>query len=245
MRYMGGKWRIAKELVAVMKPAGRWFEPFCGGLGVTRRLAASGFSGVASDACAPLIALYRAVAAGWQPPHELSEAEYAAARALPDDSPLRAFAGFGCSYGGKWFGGYARPAASRSGNGKLYSVAAGTARGLTSDIAAISAAEVRLHCAPFEASRPQPGYDLVYCDPPYAGTTSYAGAPTLDSAAFWTHAQAWARAGARVFVSEYACPVPNELAHELRRGSYLGRGVSRSNAGSVSARVERLFRVLP
>ncbi len=112
MRYLGGKARIGKQLVAylesVRKPGQAWVEPFCGGLWVT--YLASG-TRLASDANKALITLYSHMQKGWVPPEVLSEDRYQEIKAKKDDAdPLTAFAGFGCSFGGKWFGGYARNA---------------------------------------------------------------------------------------------------------------------------------------
>ena len=110
MKYLGGKHRLAKRIAAHLeraRPAGApFFDVFAGGLSVT---AAMTGERVANDACLPLINMYRAYAAGWRPPLVLSEETYQELKSKQDpDDPLTAFAGFGCSYSGKWFGGYAR-----------------------------------------------------------------------------------------------------------------------------------------
>jgi site-specific DNA-adenine methylase len=63
-----------------------------------------------------------------------------------------------------------------------------------------------------------PPGSIVYCDPPYAGTTGYGGAKTeinegeslslntWNRAAFWRWADKLVEAGQRVFVSEYNGP---------------------------------------
>ncbi len=112
MRYMGGKSRIAKQIAAVIdehrQPGQLVWDAFCGGLSMSVALSKKG-PVLASDACAPLIALYKAVQEGWDPPTEVSRQTYMAAKLLPDSDPMKAFCGFGCSFGGKWFGGYGGP----------------------------------------------------------------------------------------------------------------------------------------
>ncbi len=108
MQYLGGKAKIAKPLAALInsfKPTVYW-EPFIGGCNVLPLVAAS--VRVGSDVHPPLIAMYRALQQGWEPPECVSEGEYAAARALSDEDPLKGFIGFGCSFSGRWFEGYAR-----------------------------------------------------------------------------------------------------------------------------------------
>ena len=105
--YVGNKRRIAKPISAYLESirAGREFwEPFCGGLGITAVMSGPR---VASDISEPLITLYKALQQGWDPPEVLTREEYAQLKKRQDPyDPLTAFAGFGCSFGGKWFGGY-------------------------------------------------------------------------------------------------------------------------------------------
>ena len=51
--------------------------------------------------------MYQALADGWVPPTSLSEEEYRELK-VAEPSALRGFAGFGCSFGGKWFDEFAR-----------------------------------------------------------------------------------------------------------------------------------------
>lgn len=229
MNYLGGKSRIAREIAEIVNDerGGRLFwDPFCGGLSVAAALAHGGGPGIVSDAFTPLISLYSAVAGGWAPPESLTEAEYSAAKHAPDSDPIKAFAGFGCSFGGKWFGGYARSL------GRNY--AAETRRALLKRIEAIRGCA--LGCVDFLGVEPHAREIVIYADPPYAGATSYALA--FDSARFWERVRSWERVGVPVFVSEYACPVPHRVVWE-KTHSLSVCGGSRS-----AARVERLFRVL-
>ena len=231
MKYLGGKFRLSKQIASIVnaeRGGRRFWEPFCGGLNVSPHLAAHGH-GLISDACRPLVALYKAVQRGWDPPSVVSESEYAAARALPDDDPMKAFVGFGCSFGGKWFAGYAR-----SGDGKR-NYADEARRSLLRDVPRI--ANCRIVCLDFLAIQPRRDADLViYCDPPYANTTAYAGAPAFDSAAFWDLVRGWERYGVPVFVSEYECPIPSRVVWERRHKSSVART-------TVLETTERLFRV--
>jgi DNA adenine methylase len=113
MQYMGGKSRIAKPIAAAILEATSarcsYVEPFMGAGSVAAQLVPQFKRAYLSDASEDLIALWSAVQRGWEPPVEVTSAEYASLReAAP--SALRGFAGYGCSFGGKWFGGYARNA---------------------------------------------------------------------------------------------------------------------------------------
>lgn len=248
MQYLGGKTRLAGRIAEIVNaervrlggaagPLPFW-EPFCGGLSVSVKLAALG-PGIVSDACLPLISLYRAVRDGWDPPETLSEDEYRAARSLPDTDPRKAFAGFGCSFGGMYFSKYVGPRTihhTTTGQIQKLDAAGSTARALRRQIPALRGCA--LECMSFFDARPIPGL-VLYCDPPYAGTSEYSAAGAFNSEAFWARARAWAGAGAVVFVSEYVCPISAvavaSWSHSLRL-----HGAERSGA-----RTERLFRVLP
>ena len=215
MRYLGGKTRIAKQLAAeidkVRRP-GQWvWDAFCGGLSMTKALSVHG-PVYSTDACVPLIALYRAVQAGWDPPSEVDEAAYRAARDLPDTDPMKAFCGFGCSFGGKWFGGYAR--------GENRNWASECKRGLLRDA---RCAGLEFACADWLTSQPRALDGVLYLDPPYAGTTGYAGAPPFDHAAFYRRVAEWSAYGP-VFVSEYEMPFGVEVWNAPKRKTVDGRG---------------------
>jgi len=202
------------------------WEPFCGGLWVTSELARRGRVGAASDASLPLISLYRASQAGWEPRWTLTREEYHAAKLLPDTHPLKAFAGFGCSFGGKWFGGYA------SVKGRNF--ASESKRSLAKSMASLK--KWRFGRVDFLAVTPVPGVPLIYCDPPYAGTTEYKGNPgTFNSRLFWNRCESWAALGSVVVVSEYTGP-SKYLAAERPSKTTL-------SSDTVGARMERLFRL--
>jgi DNA adenine methylase len=226
--------QFARRVLARRGDGGlHWWDAFCGGLSVSVALSAVG-PGLSSDANAALVALYRAVIAGWEPPATLTEAEYAAARQLPDTDPLKAFAGFGCSFGAKWFGGYAR---GGGGGDKTRNFADESRRTLLDDLGAIVVAGGDVQHVDFLDVEPEPTDLVLYLDPPYRGTEEYGGTATFDHARFYARVAAWSRF-TDVFVSEYAMPtgVPVlEFAHVL----------SVTKAESRRATVERLYHYHP
>lgn len=195
MQYFGGKHRIAGAIAKAMEPIGsHYVEPFVGGASVLCRISAP--TRFASDSNSALIAMWRALQAGWEPPVCVSEDEYATAKELPDTDPLKAFIGFGCSFAGKWFGGYARGATGRN-------YASGARNGLLKKIGALE--NVCFLPGDYSLADYRPGA-TVYCDPPYAGTTQYGAVEAFDWAKFWKTMSFLADRGMRVFVSEYAAP---------------------------------------
>ena len=227
MRYLGGKKKISKALasaVAAHWPAGTpLWEPFCGGFGMTPALAAHGRV-YASDVCAPLIAMWQAARDGWRPPSELTRDEWEAARALPDTDPLKAFAGFACSYRGLWFSGYAGGYVGPSSRAGALAAAEVVARD--------AAAPFGLACIDFLVEEPSPGFGAIYCDPPYRGTTGYKGAGRFDHAAFERRVLAWSEI-CPVLVSEYDFPIGRCVWSHSR--------AVMMTAGSGARAVEKLF----
>jgi DNA adenine methylase len=193
--------------------------------------------GIASDAHPALMALYAALRQGWVPPVSVTEEEHRDARHLPDTDPLKGFVGFGASYGGKWFGGYARGVErreQRSTYGNVRNYAAEAARSLAGHMS--NTAHWHFECCSFLDHLPGPMPGLIYCDPPYADTTEYS--ILFDSTAFWRRAHEWAQF-VPVYVSEFSCPVSAELVLEIPRNRMSGSG------GSGDQCVDRLFKVLP
>lgn len=115
MRYQGGKSRIARKIALEIRklyPQAELInEPFCGGGAMTKALAELGFKVHASDTHPDLIMMWWAMLAGDAAVFaDVTEAEYQVLRTAAP-SARRGFVGYGASFGGKWFGGFARSGA--------------------------------------------------------------------------------------------------------------------------------------
>lgn len=203
MQYSGGKAGVARELSETVKRLGAerriYLEPFVGGGFMFAKTAPFFPAAVAADANPDLILLWRAVADGWVPPTEITPEEYRTLQhAAP--SPLRTFAGFGMSFAGKWWGGYAK-------NSRGDNFAGAAARGIEMKRVAFEHA-VDILCTDYRTLIPfATDQAVIYCDPPYADTLGYAGAPgQWDTEAWWDTAREWRSRGALVLVSEYSAP---------------------------------------
>lgn len=202
MQYQGGKTRPGKAIATILARGlaagtGNYIEPFMGACGVARHVAPHALSMTLSDASEDLVLMWQAVRGGWVPPTEMSEERYLMLRGMYP-CPERGFAGYGCSFGGKWFSGYARNA--------KHGYAAAASRGLVRKHTDLSRCpRVSIYNYGYERAEPRVG-DVVYCDPPYAGTTGYARTGKFDTDRFWSTMQAWDDAHAFVFVSEFAAP---------------------------------------
>jgi DNA adenine methylase len=159
---------------------------------------------IASDSHPDLILMWQALQQGWVPPSIVTEDDYNALRHA-EPSALRGFVGFGgASWGGKWFGGYAR------GGNRNY--ADESTRGLVRDIKLMS--NVVFLQRDYRDISVAKG-DTIYADPPYAETTSYS--TPFDNSEFWEVADAWVNGGANVFVSEYSAPKSWDCVWETTR----------------------------
>lgn len=243
MQYMGGKSQIAKAIREhlVSHGATKYVEPFVGGGAVLTTVARDFQFILAADAHSDLIAMYRAIQDGsFTPPETVTEEEY---RALKDSdpSPLRTFAAFGASFGGKEWGGYARmTTTTRNGkprspedkpNQSRNSLIKSAKAGMFGDHVEFRAVSV------FDLNLPADLTDtVIYCDPPYEGTTGYKTGP-FDTAKAWDLYRSWADRGAHVYVSEYSGP-DDLVVDELRPQA-------RMKEASSSRVIERLFYIPP
>ena len=157
----------------------------------------------ASDASTYLIALWKSLQLGWEPPDEVTEAEYEDIRNNKDKyhPALVAFVGFGVSWGGKWFGGYAR---NQAGVTDTAMFAGRAKRSLESKM--VTMRDVEFFYADFMDCQPPCENMLIYCDPPYEGTTGYGAVPDFDSTVFWNRVRYLSSCGHTVIVSEYDAP---------------------------------------
>ena len=233
MQYIGGKQksgghhiaRIVKHFADAVQTT-RVNEPCCGGLSVTYRLAKHGLNVDAADACAPLIALYRAVLDGWGPPAVVERATWEKYKASPDPSdPMTAFCGFGCSRSGAWFSSYV---ADYKYTNRRVPAAAAARDSLRKKLAACERASFVVRDY---AETPLIG--VVYADKPYADSLGYPAVGPFDHAAFWQ----WAEHASKtlpVLVSERVAPESWTVVEEWGLQS-------RISTQSGARRIERVF----
>lgn len=223
MQYMGGKYVLAKSIVkAIMEDSpGRehWFEPFVGGGSVLQNAVLHYKKLTAMDAHEDLMLMWQAVNSGWEPPLFVSREEYQELRHA-EPSALRGFAGFGASFGGKWFGGYG----SSSAKGEMCRIAH---RSVVKQGVVFRSHRISFIRGEFGSHEP-PKDSTVYCDPPYIGTTEY-GTDNFDHGHFYKTLLEWSSLGCQVYVSEYTPPieVPYELIWSQKTRIILNRSDNR------------------
>lgn len=207
MRYMGGKAHQAGYVaLAINRLKGNrdhYVEPFIGGGSVFSRVAPSFSVAVGGDQCPSLIALWHeTIHEGFRPPRELSREDWARLRDDPNPSALKAWAGYACSYSGKWFAGYGAVAISA---GRNYLEEAYWSFGYK--VKSLKKhSNVTFVCADYESHNIDEN-TVVYCDPPYRNTQSYDSSKVaFDHDRFWKVAENWTNKGALVLVHEYKAP---------------------------------------
>jgi len=201
MNYLGSKSKISKQLYEIMRPViwkmsrGIYVEPFFGGGGMMVNVEAP--VRIASDSNLALMNMWIALSKGWMPPESCSEEEYNKIKNKMDiKNPMTAFVGFGCSFNGKFFGGYAR-------NSINYNYC------LAAKISCIKKIQklknVNYYYGDYR-NCPTPRGSVIYCDPPYDSTTNVYSDKEFISKDFWLWAEKKHKEGCAVFVSEYSSP---------------------------------------
>lgn len=207
MRYVGGKSKVAGQIASVIlkhsTSRDTYLEPFVGGGSVLAKLAPHFRQTLAGDAHEDLILMWTAVREGWVPP-AVTYDRYQELRYSDTPSAERGFAGFGGSFAGRWFEGFAR--GGFNGNTPRNHQAE-SSRAVMKIAGAIQEADVHFACRDYRSWLTEHSdRHVIYCDPPYAGSLHDYKPGAFDSAAFWAHAAQWAEGGHEVFVSEYAAP---------------------------------------
>ena len=228
---MGSKNRIAKHILPIIlkdRKDGQWYvETMVGGANTIDKVEGNR---IGADSNKYLISLLQHCEKGLSSelPNKISEEEYNHIKNNFNqyEDHLIAHCGFNATFGAKWFGGYAR---ARKVTGYDRDVICGK----NSLIKASGALKgVFFKCSSyFDLIIPK--NSIIYCDPPYAGTTKYKD--KFDSDRLWAWCRAKAKSGHKVFISEYNAPADFVCIwqQELK--------VSVAKEGKQKTAVERLF----
>lgn len=228
MQYMGGKSRISKQISEVLNSAIDKNTPFvslfCGSCAIESKVQAD--VKILNDKHPYLIAMWQALQNGWMPPDVVTKEEYYRIKANMDENPaLTGFVGFGCSFGGKWWGGLAS-------NKKGDNYCARAERSLLKDLPGVQSATFT--CLDYRDVE-IPDDAIVYCDPPYANTTGYT-VGQFDTNEFWRYMRQLSKR-CDVYISEESAPDDFECiwSQELTRTLDF-------NKSNQPKKVEKLFK---
>lgn len=232
MKYMGSKNRIAKHILPIMlrdrKEGQYWVEPFVGGANMIDKVDGNR---IGADFNEYLIDALKDIRDNLEiipkDNKEFTESDYKTLG--KENHKHKGYAGFAFSYSGKWLGGWCRGNAND-----------GRPRDYVSE-AYKNAVKQSPHIQNVELSHSSyndldiPKESIIYCDPPYEGTTSYKD--KFSHKEFWQWCRDKSKEGHTVFVSEYNAPEDFTCVWEKEVNSSLTK-----DTGSKKA-TEKLFRI--
>ena len=236
MKYVGSKNRLSKQLAPIIQSyvnngCNAYIEPFVGGANMIDKITHSNKYGY--DSHKYLIALLKQAQKNISVfPEEITEQEYQYVKSHITDSIFEdwyvGLVGF-CSFGGKWFGGYPR---SFKNDGV-------TPRNMTNEIIrnlikqAPNLVGINFTCCDFRnIPIDKLEGNVIYCDPPYKGTTKYAtGTFPYDEYYDWCRKLSKDNT---ILCSEYWMPDDFEVVWE-------GRLTCALDKSSCSSKTEKLY----
>lgn len=226
---MGSKNRIAKHILPIMlaerTPNQWWVEPFVGGANLIDKVSGKRIGAdINHYLIDALITIRDCVLDLPKTNSEFTEEDYKQLR-KSDDYKYKGYAGFALSYSGKWLGGWRRDRlGKRDYVNESYKNALKQSP-LLQGVRLVNESYLDLQI---------PENSLIYCDPPYEGTTKYKDDFNHDI--FWDWCRTQTKSGHTVFISEYNAPEDFVCVWQKEIVSSLTK-----DTGSKKA-VEKLFR---
>mgnify|MGYP002514754363 CR=1 FL=1 len=232
MIYLGSKNRLSKHLAPIIqsyidKGCKGYLEPFVGGANMIDKIECN--NKIGSDVDKYVIATLQGLQDGVEPPKEVSRELYDEVKNNKDDYSdfLVGYIGYEMSFGAKWFGGYVKRDDKKF-HGDIYSYKSCMKQ-------APLLKGISFKCCSYEDYKDLSGY-VIYCDPPYAGTTPYK--QKFDYNKFYD----WCReVGKRntILISEYSMPDDFECIWSKETMVSLDSNKKESDKNNI--RVEKLF----
>ena len=230
---MGSKNRIAKHILPIMlaerKPSQWWVEPFVGGANMIAKVKGKRIGADSNEFLIKALRLIRDELTAI--PDLITEEDYQKAKDEMVLDGLTGFIGFAMSFGGKWFGGYRRDVAGTK--GCIENMKTQTRRSKQNAINQSKDLKGVKFINSDYRSLDLPPNSLIYCDPPYEGTTKYKDG--FNHADFWQWCREKATEGHIVFVSEYNAPSDFECLWQKELSTTISKQEGKKN-------IEKLFR---
>ena len=234
MKYVGSKTRIAKDISAILNDIivkeniGTYIEPFVGGSNMIEHIKCENKFGYDNNEY--LIAFWQEIQKGWNPLTDIvmSKELYNQVKDNKGSYPkhIVALCGLCATYNAKWFGGYAGIVHTKVDTYRNYYDEA--ARNVLKQKGFIS--DVLYDCKSYEEIDVTGA--LIYCDPPYEGTTKYKD--DFNHEQYWDWVRKMSKSNI-VLCSEYNAPKDFECIWTKELTTTLDKA-SRSKA------VEKLFK---
>lgn len=247
MRYLGGKTNIGRQISEVLKKYAPpdtvkgFVEPFCGSLGITVHMVDDYKRCYISDINKDLIMLWKELKAGtFKFPRDVSEQTWNRYKKSQTPSAMRAFIGFGCSFGGLWFCAYAQKY-SQSNMSKHRNILVEAKNGCLRKQEKLKKVN-SIRCTDyFTIKYPNQGGYLIYCDPPYQNTTKYRATDSFDTNKFWDTMRKWSENNI-VIVSEYKAPRDFKCIWSKKKIETLSQArIGHEGRNHKSISIEKLF----
>ena len=230
MKYMGSKARIAKYILPIIlkdRKPGQWYvEPFVGGANMIDKVDGNRIGADINKYVIEALTSIRDHIDDLPVNNkQFTELEYGSLR-TNDTYPHKGYAGFAFSYGGKWLGGWCRDSACKR---DYVAEAFRNAKDQSPKIKSV-----------IFTNKPYAEIDLpddciIYCDPPYAGTTKYKD--NFDHHRFWQWCREKKSQGHSIFISEYNAPEDFICIKTIKTNTQLGNGCNTGN----QVKIEKLF----
>lgn len=205
MKYVGSKNRLSKYIVPIIqskitRETNAYIEPFCGGCNIIDKIRCR--NRYASDSNKYLISLLKVVRDNPDIiPQTITEEIYNNVRLNKNNYEdwYVGLVGFCSTYGAKWFGGYAR---GYKNDGK-------TKRDMSSEAIrnlkkqSVNLKGIKFKCQDYLSIPTDISKNVIYCDPPYKGTTRYKDCINYNQFYDWCRKMSKNNI---VIVSEYSMP---------------------------------------
>lgn len=211
MRYMGGKFTLAKHLLPFIletKPK-RIIEPFLGGGNFMVRALKEGYAGeyIAGDYDKDNNFMWKCVIDGWLPKYEEAPTrdEYKEMKnAGFSENPLRGFARSVVAFGANPWQGYSLDLINTENLSRDFWKEGCNVIRRDADI--MVGKDIKIVGGDYaDYSSYITPESVVYCDPPYVNTRGYSKGETFDHVRFWNTVRAWSVI-CPVYVSELVAP---------------------------------------
>lgn len=187
IKYVGSKNRMSKYIAPIIQKCiddnniTIYYEPFVGGANMIDKIKCE--KRIGNDIHKELIAMWIALQNGWEFPLHISEEEYNDVKnnkSKYSDSYV-GLVGFNATFGSKYFGGYAR--AFKEDKVTPRDMPNEALRNLKKQIPNIK--DVEFLCGDYINNKYSDLKNaVIYCDPPYQGTTKYA-TDSFEHDLFW------------------------------------------------------------
>lgn len=231
---MGSKAKYAKYLLpyilADRKQNQYYVEPFVGGANMIDKVTGNR---IGNDINHYIISLFKALQKGWQPPivdkelyNDVNQYKHMYT------SEIVGYVGICCSYSGKWFGGYAGKTNTKQGIRDYQLEAQKNLMAQSKYLNAIEFQSVEY----FDLKIPE--NSIIYCDPPYQGTTKYF--TSFNHNFFWDWCRQQKYNGHQIFISEYNAPEDFKCVVSLNAKSSLS---ANGKIGGNKNSIEKLFTI--